>query len=384
MPTIYNATSTVSEDVLAGSDFNRTLKDLTPPSAVLHTKNNVSGGTTDLRTHTYTTPDNVPGLTEWPAGDYIARVDVTTLGADVSFKIAVVRRDSAGALVETLGTSGVFSTVGYKAFTVNLATAKAVAAGDRLGVDLLVSRAASHGNQPFEVRIGQSGSLTQLETPIGPETVTITVLDSGAGSETVAPQVTVSVAESGAGSEIATLEATVGVGDSGAGADVLALEVNPSVLESALGSETVTVTEQVTVTVLEAGTGAETVVVTQEVQILASEAALGAESVALTVTVAAVETALGSDAVAVPQVEVAVADAAAGSEVARLDVVLGVVDGGAGSEALTLTIQVAVLETGIGGETVSWVEDVPLTKYGFSRGYVRRGPGKVRGGGPAE
>lgn len=156
---------TASLDVTDGTDFNEDLEDAIPTQAD-HSKGNVSGGDSDVVTHTYTNLDNVPNLTEWPSGDYIGKINCTVIGADVSYKIAICRIDSAGALVSTLGTSGVRSTTGLFSFTHNLASPLTVNAGDRLQIRTLVSRLANHGNQVFTVQIGTGGSESRLETPI--------------------------------------------------------------------------------------------------------------------------------------------------------------------------------------------------------------------------
>jgi len=164
--TTYYPSNTNSADVTDGSDFNKTMETSAPPSPVAHAKTNIAGGASDVKSHTYTTPGAVPNLTTWPAGNYVGYIDVTTIGADVSYKIAIARVNSTGGLVETLGTSASKTATGLQSHTVNLGTPKTVAAGDRFQIYILVSRAASHGNQTFENTIGASAALARLETPI--------------------------------------------------------------------------------------------------------------------------------------------------------------------------------------------------------------------------
>ena len=166
MVTTYYPSDTNSADVTDGTDFNKTMETSAPPGPVAHAKTNISGGAADVKSHTYTTPGAVPNLTTWPAGNYIAYLDVTTIGADVSYKIAIARVNSSGSLVETLGTSAAKTATGLQSHTVNLASPKTVPAGDRFQIYILVSRAASHGNQTFENTIGASAALSRLETPI--------------------------------------------------------------------------------------------------------------------------------------------------------------------------------------------------------------------------
>jgi hypothetical protein len=165
MPITWYCQDANSADVTAGTSFNKTLNEAIP-SPANHAKTNVGGGTTDEVTHTYSGIANVPNLTSWDAGNYIAKINCSVLGADCTFKIAVCRINSAGALVSTLGTSSSFNTTGYKSFTHNLASPLSVNAGDRLQIRVLTSRAASMGNQTITTTVGTVGSLSCLDTPI--------------------------------------------------------------------------------------------------------------------------------------------------------------------------------------------------------------------------
>jgi len=140
--------------------------DNSAPAETTHSKTNIGGGTTDEVSHTYTLVANVPNLTEWPSGNYIARVNCSVIDADVTFKIAICRVDSTGTLVSTLGTGSSESTTGFKSFTHNLASPLTVNSGDRLQIRILVSRAANHGNQELALTVGTSGSESRIETPI--------------------------------------------------------------------------------------------------------------------------------------------------------------------------------------------------------------------------
>jgi len=166
MPIIWYCQDANSADVTTGTSFNKTLNEGVPASPVNHAKTNVADGVTDEVTHTYSGIGGVPNLTSWAAGDYIAKINCSVLGADCTFKIAICRINSSGALVSTLGTSTAFNTTGYKSFTHNLASPLTVTITDRLQIRVLTTRAVSHGNQTITTTVGTVGSLSLLDTPI--------------------------------------------------------------------------------------------------------------------------------------------------------------------------------------------------------------------------
>lgn len=168
MARTYFFTNTASTDVTDGDDFNSTLS-VTEPSLATNA-GTVASGMTDQIHHTYTMIDGVPELTEWEAGDYDAFVNVTSVGANVTYNISISRIDSTGAVVAVLGTSvDDFTTTGIKEFTVNLASPLSVNSGDRLQVAIIVTRPADHGNQAMDVDVGTgSGNSSRLETPLFP------------------------------------------------------------------------------------------------------------------------------------------------------------------------------------------------------------------------
>ncbi len=163
----YYCTDNASVDVTDGSDFNETME-ATEPASPTTNAGTIGSGVTDLISHTYTTIGSVPGLTEWPSGDYDCRLNCVAIGANVTFNIALVRVDSTGALVSTLGTStDDWSTTGLKTFTHNLASPLTVNAGDRLQIRALATRPADHGNQDLDFEVGTgSGNSSRIDTPI--------------------------------------------------------------------------------------------------------------------------------------------------------------------------------------------------------------------------
>ncbi len=166
MPQDYFFTVVASADVTDGDDFNDTLS-VTEPSLATNAGTVASGVSGQIH-HTYTNIGGVPGLTEWDAGNYIAFVNVTSVGANVTYNLAIKRIDSSGSVVSTLllGTDD-FTTTGIKSITHNLASPLSVNAGDRLQVAVVVSRPADHGNQAMDVDVGTgSGNSSRLETPL--------------------------------------------------------------------------------------------------------------------------------------------------------------------------------------------------------------------------
>jgi len=107
---------------------------------------NSGGGDSDVIEVLWTTPTSEPNVADWPSGNYRGSVEISGIGAEQSFKIQLVRINSACVIQETLGTSGSFSTTGPHLFSVNI-DPSAGAAGDRYQMRLLGSRGASHGNQ---------------------------------------------------------------------------------------------------------------------------------------------------------------------------------------------------------------------------------------------
>lgn len=163
---IYYADGVASADVTDGSEGNEQLTGTEPgASTLLGTIGSLQTGTF----WTFTALDNDPNLTEWRAGDYIAQINVSLLGVDVTWGIEINRVDSAGAIVENLatGTQTDHSTASVQTLTWNNASPKAVNAGDRLQIAVIGARAVSHGNQDFDIDVGTGvdSTTTKLNIP---------------------------------------------------------------------------------------------------------------------------------------------------------------------------------------------------------------------------
>src|SRR5210317_1423534 len=97
-PTYY-ADGVASADVTDGSEGNNQLTTTEPGASTLTAT--IGGGQTGTF-WTFTTVANVPNETTWIAGNYIAQVNVSTLGADVTWGIEINRVDLNGTIVENL------------------------------------------------------------------------------------------------------------------------------------------------------------------------------------------------------------------------------------------------------------------------------------------
>jgi len=166
---IYYATAVASADVTDGQEQNETLDGTEPASA---TVGGTLGGSQTGTQHTFTAVDNDPNLTSWEAGDYIAQVNVETLGADITWGIEIHRVDSAGTSLETLASVAqtTYNTASVQTLTWNNASAKTVNAGDRLQIRVTGVRAVNHGNQALDIAVGTGvdSTTTKLNLPPPP------------------------------------------------------------------------------------------------------------------------------------------------------------------------------------------------------------------------
>lgn len=124
----------------------------------------IAGGTTDLVIETFISEPNDPNDTSWEAGDWTVEIDLTSIGADVTLKARVKRCNSAGADLQTIGTSAGQGTTGVQVHTINQASPITAGATDRIKIEILASRGASHGNQAadFEVNTADSEVIAPL------------------------------------------------------------------------------------------------------------------------------------------------------------------------------------------------------------------------------
>lgn len=164
---IYYGDQVASADVTDGSEFNVQLTGTEPASGTL------AGNIASLQSGTFitfTAIDNDPNLTTWLAGDYIAQINMSVLGADVTWGIEINRIDAAGSIVETLASvaNTTHNTATVETLTWNNGSDKTVSAGDRLQIAVTGVRAVSHGNQDFDIDVGtgSDSTTTKLNVPV--------------------------------------------------------------------------------------------------------------------------------------------------------------------------------------------------------------------------
>ncbi len=109
----------------------------------------VKGGDSDVNELTWASPQL--NDTDWPLGDYQGEVDVTALGTNSSYKVQLSRYQSGDVRDQILGTSASQTATGVFNFTQNI-DPTAGATGDRLVMEILSSRSASHGNETTTFR----------------------------------------------------------------------------------------------------------------------------------------------------------------------------------------------------------------------------------------
>ncbi len=123
---------------------------------------NLGGGASEL-THLWTTLTTEPNDSDWPSGNYRCSMDISTVGADITFGLrtagavtghfARVNSGLSSDLETFAQTEALFgSPAGIKVATTGTIDPAAGAAVDRFECLLAATRTADHGNQPLEVR----------------------------------------------------------------------------------------------------------------------------------------------------------------------------------------------------------------------------------------
>ncbi len=163
---IYYADGVASADVTDGSEGNNQLTGTEPGASTLGgTIGSLQSGTF----WTFTALDNDPNLTTWVAADYIAQINMSALGTDVTWGIEINRIDSSGSVVETLASvaNTTHSTATVETLTWSNGSDKTVSAGDRLQIAVTGVRAVSHGNQDCDIDVGTGvdSTTTKLNVP---------------------------------------------------------------------------------------------------------------------------------------------------------------------------------------------------------------------------
>ena len=163
---IYYADGVASADVTDGSQGNEQLTGTEPAASTLSA---AIGGALSGTYWTFTALDNDPNTTEWVDGDYIAQINISSLGVDVTWGIEINRVNAAGTIVENLATGANtdYATASVQTLTWTNASPKTVTATDRLQITVIGVRAASHGNQACDVDVGTGtdSTTTKLNVP---------------------------------------------------------------------------------------------------------------------------------------------------------------------------------------------------------------------------
>lgn len=147
-----------SSNITAGADSNKeapvTRTDTTDISYT------IGGGITDRNDVTWASPQL--NNADMPNGTYRGGVEVSAIGANSSYRVQLSRYQSGDVRDEILDTSASQNSTGpfISAPTVDPSSG---GTGDRIVMEILSSRAASHGNETFTFVVNDVDSL--LEVP---------------------------------------------------------------------------------------------------------------------------------------------------------------------------------------------------------------------------
>jgi len=123
-----------------------------------------SPNTTNQIYFAFTTLLSDPGLSDWSAGNYVVRLNVTDQqGQVLAYRVQILRVSAACGTVAVLGTSGSQVGVGQKTFTVP-AGASTGAATDRLQVRVLVDTGGG-GTTTRQLTIELNTSASSITVP---------------------------------------------------------------------------------------------------------------------------------------------------------------------------------------------------------------------------
>ncbi len=160
--------------ITAGMD---TLLTLTPAGSNSLAGDQMGGGT-DALYYAFTTPANEPDSDDWPDGVYRCQIDVTAIGANLTYGVNTqggsaghFARVDSGLTTDSetktqvegsfLGSAG----TGLKLATTGSTTWTAGNASDRFEVLWAVMRPANHGNQRITIQVGVTDSFVDGPWP---------------------------------------------------------------------------------------------------------------------------------------------------------------------------------------------------------------------------
>ncbi len=148
-------------NITAGADSNEEAPvSRTDTTVISYT---IGGGITDRNDITWASPQLNDA--DWATGTYRGGVEVSAIGGNSSYKVQLSRYQSGDTRDEILATSSSQNSTGPFVYAPTSINPAAGATGDRLVMEILSSRTASHGNETFTFVVADADSL--LEVPFG-------------------------------------------------------------------------------------------------------------------------------------------------------------------------------------------------------------------------
>ncbi len=208
-----------------------------------------------------------------------------------------------------------------------------------------------------EFRRAPYALLRPLESPVfyslgGGGDQTITVSDTGAGSDSITIGAALSIAESGAGTDALSIAAALALADSGAGTDgTPSVTVTVTLTDTGTGTETFA--GSATIALTDSGAGSDALSILTATLVSIADSATGSDAVAITVSLSLADAGTGTDAFSAAA-QLALTDSGSGADSLGVvsDILKTVADVASGTDAVSIAVQVVVPDTGTGLETL--------------------------------
>ncbi len=101
----------------------------------------------DEESLSWCTDTGVPGIGDWALGNYVGRVNVSSLGADVSYTVSLFRVNSSCTIQDSIGTSASQSATGNFTHTVSAFDPSSGATGDLFQMRIRGSNTHMHNEE---------------------------------------------------------------------------------------------------------------------------------------------------------------------------------------------------------------------------------------------
>jgi len=154
----------VASNITAGNDRN--LEALASRVDLVDISYTIGGGITDRNDITWASPSL--SNADMPNGTYRGGVECSAIGGNSSYKVQLSRYQSGDTRDEILDTSASQNSTGpfISAPTVDPSSG---ATGDRIVMEILSTRTASHGNETFTFVVNDVDSLLEVpfDAPVG-------------------------------------------------------------------------------------------------------------------------------------------------------------------------------------------------------------------------